>query len=100
VKRARFVTAARLEYLAEIVYYTDAQPGLGDRFAQAVEDAISRALFYPTAGAPSPARTRRVFLKGFPFAIYYRPEAEGIVVFAVAHQARKPGYWISRARSR
>lgn len=100
MKRARFVTAARLEYLAEIVYYTDAQPGLGDRFAQAVEDAVARAILFPAAGSPSPGRTRRVLLKGFPFSIYYRPEAAGIVVFAVAHQARKPGYWIPRARNR
>lgn len=100
MKRARFVAAARLEYLAEIIYYTEAQPGLGGRFAQAVEDAIARALLFPTAGSPSPARTRRVLLRGFPFSIYYRPEAEGIVVFAVAHQARKPGYWRSRARDR
>jgi plasmid stabilization system protein ParE len=98
--RARFVAAARLEYLAEIVYYAEAEPGLGHRFAQAVEDAIARALLFPRAGSPSPAGTRRVLLKGFPFSVYYRPEAEGIVVFAVAHQARRPGYWRSRMRER
>lgn len=43
MKRARFVAAARLEYLAEIIYYTEAQPELGGRFAQAVENAIARA---------------------------------------------------------
>lgn len=100
MKRARFVAVARREYLAEVIYYTEAQPGLGERFAQAVEDAIARAMLFPMAGSPSPARTRRVLLKGFPFSVYYRPEAEGIVVFAVAHQSRNPGYWVSRARDR
>lgn len=98
--RARFVAAARLEYLAEIVNYAEAEPGLGHRFAQAVEDAIARALLFPRVGSPSPAGTRRVLLRGFPFSVYYRPEAEGIVDFAVAHQARRPGYWRSRMRER
>ena len=28
---ARFIAAARLEFLAEIVYYSETQPGLGER---------------------------------------------------------------------
>lgn len=32
MKRARFVTAARQEFLAEVAYYNDAEPGLGERF--------------------------------------------------------------------
>ena len=40
MKRARFVAEARLEFLAEVIYYNDAEPGLGERFASAVEEAV------------------------------------------------------------
>lgn len=100
MSRARFIAAARLEFLAEVIYYNEAQPGLGQRFTAAVEEATVRALAFPLAGSPSRANTRRVILKGFPFSLVYRPEAGGIVVFAVAHHARRPYYWQSRTRAR
>lgn len=99
MKRARFVSAARREFLAEVVYYNDAQQGLGARFAAAVEEAAARAVAFPLAGSPAMSGTRRVLLKGFPFSLFYRPEGDGIVIFAVAHCARRPGYWAGRAES-
>ncbi len=47
MKHARFVAAARREFLAEVVYYNKEEPGLGARFAAAVEDATVRALAFP-----------------------------------------------------
>jgi toxin ParE1/3/4 len=98
--RARFIAAARLEFLAEIVYYSEAQPGLGERFAAAVEEATARAVGFPLSGSPSRAKTRRIIVKDFPFSIFYRSEVDEIVIFAVAHHARRPFYWQSRTRAR
>jgi toxin ParE1/3/4 len=100
VKRARFVAPAREEFLAEVAYYNQSQAGQGARFAAAVEEATARALTFPLSGSPSAPNIRRVIVKDFPFSIVYRPEAEGIVVFAVAHHARLPGYWRSRIPAR
>jgi plasmid stabilization system protein ParE len=100
VKRARFVAAARREFLVEVVYYNEEAPGLGARFAAAVEDATARALAFPLAGAPASENTRRVFLKAFPFAVVYRPDADGITIFALSHYSRRPGYWKSRVQDR
>jgi len=100
VSRARFIAAARLEYLAEVIYYSEAQAGLGVRFAAAVEEAAARAFAFPLSGSPYRSNTRRVLVHGFPFSLVYRPEAEGIVIFAVAHHARRPYYWQSRVRAR
>lgn len=82
----------RHEFLAEVLHYEDEQPGLGDRFATAVEEAALRASEFPNAGSPAIANTRRVFLRGFPFSLVYRADPEGIVILAVAHHAREPGY--------
>jgi hypothetical protein len=100
MSRARFIAAARRELLVQISYYNDAQPGLGSRFATAVEKATALALTFPDAGSPLPSQTRRVLVQGFPFSLVYRPEPDGIVIFALAHFAQRPNYWRSRTRTR
>jgi plasmid stabilization system protein ParE len=96
VNRARFVEPARLEVLAEVDYYHRLEPGLGQKFLEALEDATARALAFPQAGSPAPSGTRRVFLKDFPFALVYRSDEQGITIYALAHHARRPGYWRNR----
>jgi toxin ParE1/3/4 len=96
VRRVRFAAAARREFLAELVYYSKERAGLGARFTAAVEEATARAVAFPLTGSPASKNTRRVFIKDFPFAVVYRPTTDGIVVFALAHHARRPGYWQSR----
>ena len=100
MKRARFVAPARRELLAEVAYYNNKELGLGSRFLAAVEDATARALVYPLTGTPASDRTRRMYLMDFPFAIVYRPDEDGIVVFALAHHARRPEYWRDRIDDR
>ena len=97
---ARFLPAARLEFLAEVLYYNNVQPELARRFAGAVEDATARALAFPRSGAPTRDNSRRILVKDFPFSIIYREEPAGIVIFAVAHHAQRAYYWQSRTRAR
>jgi hypothetical protein len=66
VNLVRFVEPARLEVLAEVVYYQQVEEGLGTKFLEAVEDATARALAYPLAGSPAQNKTRRVFFGIFP----------------------------------
>ena len=98
--RVRFVEPARLEVLAEVGYYYQVETGLGAEFLEAIEDATARALAYPLAGSPAQNRTRRVFLRDLPFALVYRSDEQGITINALAHHARKPGYWRSRTDGR
>ncbi|MBI5603535.1 MAG: type II toxin-antitoxin system RelE/ParE family toxin [Deltaproteobacteria bacterium] len=100
MKFVQFIKEARNEFLAEVAYYHEAGPGLAERFTAAIEEATARALAFPQAGSPSFSKTRRVFTKGFPFSVIYRQEKKGIIVFAVAHHAQKPGYWRSRLETR
>ena len=96
MKRARFVAAARREFLLQVAYYNRKEAGLGARFSAAVEEATVRAVAFPLTGSPTSRSTRRVFVKDFPFAVVYRPEQDGIVIFAIAHHSRRPDYWYSR----
>jgi plasmid stabilization system protein ParE len=96
MKKARFLPAVRSEFLAEVRYYNEARSDLGAQFAAAVEAAVIRALKFPLSGSRSPADMYRISLRDFPFSIFYRPDGESIIVFAVAHNSRKPGYWKER----
>ena len=100
MKRARFIAPARLEFLAEVAYYNGQEPGLGARFAAAVEEATARAVAFPLTGSPASKNTRRVFVRDFPFAVVYRPDEGGIVIFALAHHSRRPEYWQPRVQER
>jgi toxin ParE1/3/4 len=94
--RAKFIAPARREFLKEVVYYNEQALGLGAAFVQEVEVATARALAFPDSGSPGPAGTRFIVVNKFPFSIVYRPDREGIVVFAVAYHKRQPEYWASR----
>lgn len=69
----RFLPAAEIELLREIVYYSKARPGTGVRFQAAVEATVKRAATHPLGGAPSFKETRSMLVKGFPFSVVYRP---------------------------
>jgi toxin ParE1/3/4 len=97
VNRARFLVEAEAEFLKEVQYYAEVQAQGAERFRMAVEEAAARALAFPMAGQPYRSETRRVFVKGYPFFLVYRPESEGIAILAVVHEARRPGYWLSCA---
>lgn len=98
MKVIRFHPQADAEVEAETRYYRrQAGPEVSSRFVEAVEQAARLALEFPNAGSEGLANTRRLQLKGFPHSLVYRAVGEEIVVFAVAHHSREPGYW--RARS-
>ena len=100
MRSARFIETAKLELLDEVAYYESKEPGLGGRFLAAVQEAVGRALLYPLTGSPCTQNTRRLLIKDFPFAVVYRNDKTGIMVYAIAHLARRPGFWRSRIDNR
>lgn len=98
MKRARFTTHARAELLAEIAYYENRRTGLGSRFRTEVEATSENAAVSPNSGAPVAGVARRRLLPTFPFGIVYTETDYGILVHAVAHNRRRPTYWIRRLR--
>ena len=96
MKSVRFHDDARLEFIDKVAYYEDIQPGLGHRFRARVEAAVALATSMPTIGFPYKYGTRRVFPRKFPYSVVYVEFEVEIVILAVAHFKRKPGYWRGR----
>lgn len=91
-----FLPAAEAEFLGAIEHYEGEFPGLGADFILAVEAASRRIVSFPQHGRPYLGGTRRVLLRRFPFSLVYLNEPGELLVLAVAHHRRRPGYWIDR----
>jgi len=96
MKPARHHPLARSELIASALFYEERRRGLGERFLQAVEATEVRICEHPLRGQPFEAGTRKQRVRKFPFAMIYKEYSGFIMVFAVAHFSRKPGYWLER----
>jgi hypothetical protein len=76
--------------------YDEAAPGLGDEFLSVVETAFATVVAAPQRWPLIDARHRRFVLPRFPFSIFYRFNETEVVLVAVAHHKRRPGYWDQR----
>jgi plasmid stabilization system protein ParE len=98
VTRALRVLAPASDEVAEAVRWYDARRlGLARQLFDAVVDAVQAVQANPDMGAPicADGRTRRFLLPRFPHHLVYRLAPAEIVVVAVAHSKRRPGYWRS-----
>ena|ERR1051326_1239464 len=94
--RIKFHPHARAELRAARNWYHERSPLSAFVFAQTVQNAISRIREAPNTLPVSEHGTRKFVLQRFPFNIFYRTGQTEIVIVAVAHQKRRPGYWSSR----
>lgn len=93
-----FHPAAAAELRAAIRWYEEQESELGARFEAAVYDALAQIGASPRAWRPWPENpaVRIHSLWRFPFHIPYVFEGSLIIVLAVAHAKREPGYWRAR----
>jgi len=94
--RFEFHPEARLEFLDAVSYYETHQSGLGERFIQSVEAAIAGINQNPEGWAVIEQDVRRKLTRVFPYALLYTIEPENILIVAVMHCHKEPGYWRSR----
>ena len=91
-----FHPEAEWEFVAQAAYYESEMVGLGDRFAGEVERVVELLLGRPESGESIDAQLRHFVRRRFPHSIIYSVIGETLVIVAVAHARREPGYWRSR----
>jgi plasmid stabilization system protein ParE len=98
VKKLRFHRAARPEYLDAVDWYGARSEEAALGFAELVEACLHEIPELPLAWPAWPMRNdiRVRTLQRYPYSIIYHLGDE-IVILAVAHQKRRPGYWLKRA---
>jgi toxin ParE1/3/4 len=93
--------AARLEIEEAAEWYEGREPDLGVAFLEAVEALFGRIEHTPQQFAPINAREpyHRALVARFPYHVFFEILEDRVVVIAVAHERRRPGYWRSRHRA-
>lgn len=91
-----FSAEAEDELLRSIRYYEQERPGLGDDFLAEVQSLILRLLDFPDSGTPVFRDVRRARIHRFPYDLVYRIRQDLLIIVAVMHQRREPGYWKNR----
>jgi plasmid stabilization system protein ParE len=89
----RFLPAAREELDAAAAYLDDRVLGLGKEFVDDVERTGSLVCQFAQMGRPLDSIHRAIPLQRFSFNVVYRIEGDEIIVIALAHKRRRPGYW-------
>jgi toxin ParE1/3/4 len=96
VKRVVFHPEAETELVAAAEFYDTHSPGLGLDFIAEVQRATRALVIYPRIGRKFSKRLRRVLVQRFPYGLLYQIDPDEILVVAVAHVRRRPGFWRQR----
>ena len=88
--------AAEAEAREAFLWYFDRSPIAADAFRVELFDAVDgltvTAMDWPEDGDG----TRHHHLRHFPYTVLYEVLGAKVTVFAIAHQRRRPGYWLDR----
>lgn len=104
MRRVWYHAAAGEEAERAAAWYMNEQPVLGFDFERELTIAIGLLRHEPIPSVPYPriaARhgVRRLILRRFPYDLVYVEREHGTMIVALAHHARRPGYWRDRLRS-
>jgi plasmid stabilization system protein ParE len=96
MKDYQFLPEAEEEMNEAAQFYEGRTERLGEDFLDEVEHTIQSILAFPRSGPVVSKNLRRRILRRFPFGLLYAIENERIVIVALAHLKRRPGYWKDR----
>ena len=91
-----FTAEGRDDLFEAADYYESKEEGLGARFRNEVSQILSTVASARYLWRERPAGYRRVNCPVFPYYIAYVIRENRIVVIAVVHSSRKPGFWHDR----
>ena len=92
----RFHPEGRGEFRDAVRWYLARDRRASSDFRIAVSGAIRALAEAPQRWPKYLHGTRRLVVQRFPFSIVYLEDPGLIVIIAVAHSKRKPGYWKDR----
>ena len=77
-------------------WYAERSPSAARSFLVAVDLAITSIANDPARFLRVDERHQACSVVKFPFQIVYRHEKDRVVIIAIAHAKRRPGYWRDR----
>lgn len=98
-----FHPAARAEAIAASLYLESERVSYGEEFVDELGELCERILRHPRSGTPligypPELDVRSYAMNTFRYSLIIAIVDDTPMVYAVAHQHRKPGYWRDRLR--
>ena len=87
---------AREEFLEAIGWYSERSRTSAMGFLAAYQEARERISSHPDRWPELEPGVRRVLLRRYPYSLLYVIEDDHVLILAVMHQRRDPGYWHDR----
>lgn len=84
------------EYAEAVQYYSEQRVEIAQAFINAIEETVHRIKESPTLYVAIDEDVRRCMTRRFPYGVLYTIEQDYILIVAVMHCSREPGYWKSR----
>lgn len=84
------------EYAEAVHYYAQQGAEVAQAFINAIEAVVYRIKESPTRYAVIDGDVRRCTVLKFPYGVLYTIEQDSVLIMAVMHCSREPGYWKSR----
>ena len=94
--KIRYLSVAQSEIQEAAEYYAAISPELGLSFRRELRQLMRLVGRMPVAWPPVGEGLRRCLLTRFPYLVIYAPLPEEVLVLAVGHQHRQPGFWRER----
>ena len=94
--RVRLLRGAKQELADAEERYEAAQENLGSEFFEEIDAAISEIILHPFRWPKAYGEIRRHLVNRFPYAIFYQVRKSEVVIAAIMHTSRRPGYWQGR----
>jgi toxin ParE1/3/4 len=91
-----FHPQALTEYAEAVQYYAEQRSEAAQAFIDAIENTVYRIREAPTRWPLIEGKVRRCLTRKFPYAILYKTQPDHILILAVMHTSREPGYWKDR----
>jgi toxin ParE1/3/4 len=98
--RYEFHPEALEEFSQAALWYAEHEPELGRQFLGSLEEAIERVVEAPLRWRVIDEDVRRCLTRVFPYEILYTIESDFVLILAVMHCSREPGYWKQRVAKR
>ena len=97
----RLVGEAAADLAGAVEWYEAHRAGLGAELMREVARTLELLSENPEIGTPVRIRgstgMRRLRIGRFPYGLVYAANPDEIVIVAVAHSSRKPGFWRGRS---
>lgn len=92
----RLLPEAEFDLAQAAIFLETRVPGLGADFTAQADSAIDRLRENPRVGTELNPGVRKLMIRRFPYNLIYRVLPDFVLVLAVAHHRRRPGYWRER----